>query len=111
MEDRRVEARKIQRAGYSSLSVSLPIDWAKEVKLKQGDTVFFTREKDNSLNLKLSDQLMSEADTKEFVINSDLCNEKRMLERIIVGNYVIGRDMLRITSSKRIRSAHIEETR
>lgn len=108
---RRMESRKVQRAGYSSLSVSLPIDWAKTVGLKQGDTIFLTREKDNSLKLTLHDQLMRKAEAEEFIINSDLCTEKGMLERIIVGNYVIGRDALRIVSSKRMMSEHMKETR
>jgi len=106
-----MESRKVQRAGYSSLSVSLPIDWAKEVGLKQGDMIFLLREKDNSLKLTLQDQLRRKTEVEEFVINSDLCTEKGMLERIIVGNYVIGRDALRIISSTRIMSKHINETR
>jgi len=49
--------------------------------------------------------------TEEYEINSDLCNEPRMLERIIVGNYTLGRDAFRIVSSTRISSMHAEEVR
>ena len=106
-----MESRRVQRAGYSSLSVSLPIDWAKEVGLKKGDMIFLTREKDNSLRLMVNEQAIKKEEAEEFVVKSDLCTEKGMLERIIVGNYVIGRDALRIVSSTRIQSQHIQETR
>lgn len=106
-----MESRKVQRAGYSSLSVTLPIDWINEVGLKQGDMVFVMREKDSSLKLLPSVQAKDTAEDEEFIIYSDLCDEQNMLERIIVGNYLIGRDTLRIVSSKRILSEHISEVR
>ncbi len=31
-----MEARKVQKVGYSTLIVSLPKDWVEEVGLKQG---------------------------------------------------------------------------
>lgn len=104
-----MESRKVQRVGLSTLSVSLPSDWVKEVNLKQGDLIFITQEGDGSLKLNAKPE--RQVKVEDFVINSDLCNEPEMLERLIVGNYVIGRDTLRLVASKRIRREHVEETR
>lgn len=106
-----MESRKVQRVGYSTLSVSLPKDWVRDTGVKQGDLVIFLPEKDGSLKLMPSALVEHKAEPKEFVINADLCDEPRMLERVVVGNYVLGRDIIRIVSSKRILSEHVEEVR
>ena len=46
-----MEARKVQRVGYSTLTVSLPREWVGDVKLKAGDIVSIKREDDGSLKL------------------------------------------------------------
>lgn len=106
-----MESRKVQRVGYSTLSVSLPSSWVKEVGLKQGDLVLFLPEKGGSLKLMPSALVEHKEEVKEFVVNADLCDEPGMLERVIVGNYILGRGLLRVVSSKRMRSAHVEEIR
>jgi len=106
-----LESRKVQRVGYSTLSVSLPKDWVNDVALKQGDLVTFLREKDGSLKLMPSELAERKTKAEEFIVNSDLCEEPGMLERIVVGNYILGRDVITITSSSRLKSAHVEEVR
>ncbi len=83
----------------------------KDVGLKQGDLVNFLRERDGSLKLMPSELVERKAKVEEFVINSDLCEEPGMLERIVVGNYILGRDVITIISSSRLRSTHVEEVR
>lgn len=46
-----LEIRKVQQVGYSTLVVSLPRDWVKEVGLKQGDVVSLMRDADGTLRL------------------------------------------------------------
>jgi len=106
-----MESRKVQQVGYSTLSVSLPRNWVKDIGLKPGDLVVLLQEKDGSLKLMPSALAERKEEVKEFFINSDLCDEEGMLERLIVGNYILGRDIIRIISSKRIKSTHIEEVR
>lgn len=106
-----MESRKIQRVGYSTFSISLPKDWVETKGLKQGDLLMLLPEKDGSLKLLPSSMVERKTATEEYEINSDLCNEPRMLERIIVGNYTLGRDAFRIVSSTRISSMHAEEVR
>jgi len=106
-----MESRRVQKVGHSTLSVSLPGNWVKEMDVKRGDTVFLEPEKDGSLKLFPSKLLKSTEGVKEYICNSDLCDDPKMLERIIVGSYILGRDLFSIISSERIRSEHIEEIR
>lgn len=105
-----MEARKIQRVGRSTLSVSLPNDWAKALGLKAGDQITFLENKDGTLTIQ---PLSAALETKqvEYIVNVDVCTEPGVLERIIVGNYLNGRDAIRIVSSKRISEAHVDEIR
>ena len=43
-----MEPRKIQKVGYSTLSVSLPMNWAKKTGIKKGDVVFISEENDGA---------------------------------------------------------------
>ena len=106
-----MESRKVQRVGYSTFSVSLPKEWVKTSGLKQGDLVMLFPEKDGSLKLVPSGMVERKTQTEGYIISSDLCNEPGLLERLIVGNYILGRDVFRIVSSTRISRMHIDEVR
>jgi phosphate uptake regulator len=106
-----LESRKVQRVGYSTFSVSLPKEWVKASGLKQGDLVMLTPEKDGSLKLVPGSMVERKTQTEECVINSDLCTDPGMLERIIVGNYTLGLDSFSVVSSTRISRAHVDEVR
>ncbi len=106
-----MESRKIQKVGYSSLAVSLPHSWIEEVGLKKGDEIVFIRGEDGSLRIIPSKLAKREEGVKEAIINAIACDEPGMLERVIVGNYVLGRDVIRIIASGRIKPSHVEEIR
>ncbi len=106
-----MESRKLQKVGYSTLSVSLPNEWVKENGLKRGDTVFFMPEKDGTLKLFPSELAKPKDEVDEYICNADLCLDPKMLERVIVGNYILGREVFSIISSERMRSEHVEEIR
>jgi len=106
-----MESRKIQRVGYSTFSISLPKKWVQAAGLKQGDLIMLFPEKDGALKLIPSSTVERKTQTEEYIINSDLCNETGMLERIIVGNYTLGRDAFRVVSSSRISREHVDEVR
>ncbi len=106
-----MQGRRIQRVGPSTLAVSLPVNWTREAGLKKGDIIFFIPENDGSLRLRASALAEREKKEKEFVINSDQCDQTGLLERIIVGNYILGHDIIKVVSSKRISNTHIEEIR
>jgi len=106
-----MESRKLQKVGYSTLSVSLPSNWIKENGLKRGDTVFFMPEEDGSLKVHPSEFTKLKEEVDEYICNADLCVDPKMMERVIVGNYILGREILSIISSERMRPEHISEVR
>ena len=106
-----MDTRKLQKVGYSTLSVSLPSSWVKENGLKRGDNIFLMPENDGSLKLFPSELIKSKEEVEEYICNADLCGDPKMLERVIVGSYILGREVFSIISSERMRSEHIQEIR
>lgn len=106
-----MESRKIQKVGAATLTISLPKEWVTLRNLKKGDQVFIV-EDGESLRI-LPGPAMEERKRKweTFVVDADLCDEPGLLERIIVGNYVIGRQKLVVKSATRLKSEHVEEIR
>jgi len=92
------------------MTVSLPSGWVKQNNINPGDIIFIQPEKDGTLRIMPS-QILQKEEAEEYVINADACDEQGMLERIIVGSYILGRDVIRITSSTRIEKAHNDEIR
>ncbi|MEM2994685.1 MAG: PhoU domain-containing protein [Candidatus Bathyarchaeia archaeon] len=105
-----MESRKVQKVGYSTITVSLPREWIKQNNIKPGDLIFIMQEKDGTLKIMPS-QIAQKEEAEEYIINADVCDEERLLERIIVGSYILGRDVIRITSATRIGKEHIDEVR
>ena len=105
-----MESRKVQKVGYSTMTVSLPSEWAKQNNINPGDLVFLIPERDGTLRIAPS-HIAQKEEAEEYIINADACDEHGMLERIIVGSYMLGRDVIRVTSTSRIRKEHIGEVR
>jgi len=105
-----MEIRKVQRVGRSTMTVSLPNEWIKEQGIKPRDLLFIMPERDGSLKI-MPRHIAQREEAEEYVVNADVCNEPGMLERIIVGSYILGRDVIRITSTSRIGKNHIDEVR
>jgi phosphate uptake regulator len=106
-----MESRKLQKVGYSTLAVSLPSKWVKATDLKRGDNIFLIPEADGSLKLLPNKLAKPEDSIEEYICNADLCDEPRMMERIVVGSYILGRETFSVISSERVRGSHIEEIR
>ena len=104
-----MEARKVQKVGYSTLIVSLPKDWVEEVSLKQGDIVTFRRESDGGITVYPG--LTKDRENFRYVIDADLCDGPNLLTRIITANYLTGHDTIQIISKKELSSRHLEEVR
>ncbi len=105
-----MEARKVQRVGYSTLTVSLPSDWVKEVKLEAGDIVSIRREDDGSLKLVPGTGHRRE-EVKSCIVNADLCSSPNLLTRVITANYILGHDTIQIVAKKELKKGHFEEIR
>jgi len=105
-----LEARKVQRVGYSTLTVSLPRGWVEDVKLRAGDIVSIKREDDGSLRLVPGTEHKSE-EVKNCVVNADLCNANNLLTRVITANYILGHDTIQIVAKDELKKHHLEEVR
>ena len=105
-----MESRKVQKVGYSTLTVSLPSEWVKQRNIGAGDLVFLSVERDGTLRI-LPSEIARKEEAEECVVNADAFDEQHMLERIIVGCYILGRDVVRITSSGRIEKDQVDEVR
>lgn len=107
-----MESRKIQKVGVSTLTVSLPKQWAEAQSLRKGDQVFLVPEGD-TLRLLPPEGARKrlERPVPDYVVDADALTEPGMLTRVIVGNYVLGRERLVVRSKTRLRSEHLEEVR
>jgi len=105
-----LEARKVQRVGYSTLTVSLPRDWVEDVKLKAGDIVSIKREDDVSLKLFPGTEHKRD-EIRNCIVNADLCNSTHLLTRVITANYILGHDTIQILAKDELKKNHLEEIR
>ena len=104
-----MEPRKVQKVGYSTLSVSLPMAWTKKVGIQKGDLVFISEESDGALRMT-TEPGKTENDV-EYVVDVDRCDNTKLLARVIVGNYVLGRSLIRVESNRRLMREQIESIR
>ena len=104
-----MEPRKVQKVGYSTLSVSLPMAWTKKVGIQKGDLVFISEETDGAL--RLTTEPGKTANNIEYVVDVDRCDNTKLLARVIVGNYVLGRSLIRVQSNRRLMREQIESIR
>jgi len=104
-----MEPRKVQKVGYSTLSVSLPMNWAKKAGVKKGDLIFISEESDSTLRLT-TEQGKAE-DNTVYLVNVDKCDNTKVLARVIVGNYVLGRNVIRVESDRRLMREQIQSIR
>jgi phosphate uptake regulator len=109
-EDGHLEARKVQRVGYSTLTVSLPRSWVQEVNLKQGDVVTIRREDDGSLRV-FSGLEQKHEEAKKCIVDADLCDRPELLTRLVTGNYILGHDTIQVVSKRELKPEHLDETR
>ena len=105
-----MEARKVQRVGYSTLTVSLPRDWVEDVKLKAGDIVSIKREDDGSLKLVPGTEHKRD-EIRNCVVNADLCDSTHLLTRVITANYILGHDTIQILAKDELKKNHLAEIR
>jgi phosphate uptake regulator len=104
-----MEPRKVQKVGYSTLSVSLPMAWTRKVGIQKGDLVFISEETDGAL--RMTTEPGRTENNIEYVVDVDRCDNTKLLARVIVGNYVLGRSLIRVQSNRRLMREQIESIR
>src|SRR4030067_1196048 len=99
-----MDTRKIPKVVAATLTTSLPKEWAEQRNLKKGDQVFLVEEGEALKVLPGPAAEERHRASTEFIVDADLCEEAGMLERVIVGNYVLGREKIIVRSALRLRS-------
>jgi phosphate uptake regulator len=104
------ELRRVQRVGYSTLAVSIPKRFAKEMNLSEGDSILFREDADGTLRLIPATKASK---TSKATIKADLIEDDETLTRLIVGSYALGYDTIEVYSKEpldKVRADMVIET-
>ena len=91
------DMRKLQVTGGSTVIVSLPKDWIKSNNLGKGD--FVSIEELSSGDLRLSS---NQSEISKKVITIDCCKHKIALGDLMIGAYLSGADVIKISCKNKI---------
>ena len=89
------QLRKLQSVGYSSLTVSIPRGYAKEMGLKKGDSVLFREDPDGTL--RLIPATRSERPSRA-TIRAEQVESGEILVELMVGAYALGYDSIEVAA-------------
>jgi phosphate uptake regulator len=94
-----MEIRRVQMTGGASFVVTLPKDWAESQKIKKNDPVGLTVQPDGTLLVtkKITDDPVQR--TKE--IDCSTIADPALLFRILIGAYITGFNVIRLTAKQR----------
>jgi phosphate uptake regulator len=98
------EVRKVQRAGQSTLLVSIPSDYAKHLGLHEGDNVTVREEEDGTLRMIPT---VRKSKTTKASIRSDLVENDELLSKLIISCYMLGYDSIELASKNRMRPSRL----
>ncbi len=91
------ELRKVQKVGYSTLAVSIPKKFAKEMNLSEGDSLLFREDADGTLRLIPATKASK---SSKATIKADMIDDDETLTRLIVGSYALGYDAIEVVSKE-----------
>lgn len=90
------EKRRIQLTGGSTYTISLPIKWARDAGIKQGDELSILQRSDNSLLLLPVRQREGELKCAELELSKKESFEDNF--RYLIAQYLIGADIVKLLS-------------
>jgi phosphate uptake regulator len=93
-----VEIRRVQVTGGASFVVTLPKEWAEGQKIKKNDPVGMTVQPDGTLLISknTSDEIIQQI--KEIDCNT--IGDPAFLFRLLIGTYIMGFNVIRLTSKQ-----------
>jgi phosphate uptake regulator len=100
------ERRKVQKVGYSTLSVSIPRGFAKDLNLKPGDSLLFREDADGTLRLIPT---TASAESSRVTIRAEQAGGEGMIARLIVGSYALGYDTIEIVGKGNLNRATVDK--
>ena len=99
------ELRKVQKVGHSTLTVSVPKAFARELGLSAGDSLLVRAESDGTLRLIPSNK---SKETSKAVIRADQAGGDEMLARLIVSAYALGYDTIEVAGKAPLSRATLD---
>ncbi len=93
-----MEIRRVQFTGGSSFVVTLPKEWADGQKIKKNDPVGMTVQPDGTLLITKNTTDEISQQLKE--IDCGTIADPAFLFRLLIGSYIMGFNMIRLTSKK-----------
>jgi len=99
------ELRKVQKVGYSTLTVSIPKKFARELNLSEGDGILFREDADGTLRLIPASKANS---SSRAAIRADMVKDDETLKRLIVGSYALGYDTIEVTGKEPLNRARAD---
>jgi len=99
------ELRKVQRVGYSTLTVSIPKRFAREMSLSEGDSILFREDADGTLRLIPAAKASK---SSKATIKADLIENGETLTKLIVGSYALGYDTIEVSSKEPLSKARAD---
>ncbi len=90
------EKRKIQLTGGSTLTISLPIKWAREAGIKQGDELSLIQRADHSLLITPEKKEGKQIKSAELGLSELESFEDNF--RYLIAHYLVGYDLIKLLS-------------
>ncbi|MBI2184211.1 MAG: phosphate uptake regulator PhoU [Thaumarchaeota archaeon] len=94
-----VEVRRVQSAGYVTVTVSLPRNWVRETGIKPGDKVSIVTEDDGSLRLSPG-LLERKKEVFNCVVDADKSPDPDLLAKVVAGLYITGQERITVKSRR-----------
>lgn len=94
-----MEIRRVQMTGGASFVVTLPKDWAEEQRIKKNDPVGMIVQPDGTL--LVTKKVTEEPLQKVKEIDSSTLTDPAFLFRLLIGTYITGFTVIRITTKQR----------
>jgi phosphate uptake regulator len=93
-----VDIRRVQVTGGASFVVTLPKEWAEEQKIRKNDPVGMTVQPDGTLLISknTSDEMLQQIKN----IDCTTIGDPAFLFRLLIGTYIMGFNMIRLTSKQ-----------
>jgi phosphate uptake regulator len=96
------ERRRVQKVGYNSLSISIPKQYAREMNLKQGDSLLFREDSDGTLRLIPATKAREAA---RITLRAEQVGSVEMLTELVVGCYALGYDTVEVVGKEPLEQA------
>ncbi|AAY80792.1 phosphate signaling complex PhoU family protein [Sulfolobus acidocaldarius] len=95
-----MEVRRVQKFGKSTLMISLPAEWVKEVGLSSGESVYLEVDEDGSLKVYPPNMKVQNV-SREMKVSISNTVMPEIITRIIYGLYILGFDKIDIESKEK----------